>query len=112
MKTGFTAVKLALAGFIVPYMFVYNTELLLLDTTLIDGIRVAITSCIGVFLISAACEGYLYTKVNPIVRIAMMAGAFLLISSSLITDIAGVVVFVAILFLQKFMAKKAQPVTA
>lgn len=112
MKTGFTAVKLALAGFIVPYMFVYNTELLLLNTGLLDGIRVAITSCVGVFLISAATEGYLYTKVNPIVRLAMMAGAFLLISSSLITDIAGVAIFAVILFLQKFLAKKAQRVTA
>ena len=44
MKTGFASVKLALAGFIIPYMFVYNTELLLLDTTLPVAIRVVITS--------------------------------------------------------------------
>ena len=54
MKTGWASVKLALAGFILPYMFVYNTELLLLDTPIAKGIQVAITAAIGVFLISVA----------------------------------------------------------
>ena len=49
MKTGWASVKLALAGFILPYMFVYNTELLLLDTPIAKGIQVAITAAIGVF---------------------------------------------------------------
>ncbi|MDD6212499.1 MAG: TRAP transporter permease [Clostridiales bacterium] len=106
MKTGFTAVKLALAGFIVPYMFVYNTELLLLNTSLIDGIRVAATACVGVFLISAATEGFLYTKVNPIIRVVMLVGAFLLITSSLVTDIAGIVIGAAVILFQKMIVSK------
>ena len=106
MKTGFASVKLALAGFIVPYMFIYNKELLLLDTSILDGIRVIITSCIGVFLISAATEGYLFTRVKFPIRIAMMGGAFLLINSSLITDVFGIIVFAASIFFQKYMAKR------
>lgn len=43
VKTGFTSVKLALAGFIVPYMFMCNNELLLLDTTLLSALRVVVT---------------------------------------------------------------------
>lgn len=112
MKTGIVSVKLALAGFIIPYMFVYNNQLLLLDTSLIQGIQVAITSCVGVFLISAAVEGFLYTKVNLVMRIVMLIGAFLLIDSSLITDLLGVGTLVVTVFIQKMLAKKHSNIAA
>ena len=106
MKTGIVSVKLALAGFIIPYMFVYNNQLLLIDTTFLQGIQVAITACIGVFLISAAVEGFLYTKVNILMRVIMLIGAFLLIDSSMLTDLIGVGTFVVVIFIQKMLAKK------
>ncbi|MGF6907824.1 TRAP transporter permease [Fusobacterium sp. PH5-44] len=106
MKTGIVSVKLALAGFIIPYMFVFNNQLLLIDTSFLQGVQVAITACIGVFLISAAVEGFLYTKVNIIIRLVMLAGAFLLIDSSFWTDVAGICVFIGTLFLQKVLSKK------
>ena len=106
MKTGWASVKLALAGFILPYMFVYNTELLLLDTPIAKGIQVAITAAIGVFLISVAVEGFLFRKVNAVLRILCFAGAYLLIDSCLITDIIGIAICVGIVLLQKTMAKK------
>ena len=105
-KTGWASVKLALAGFILPYMFVYNTELLLLDTPIAKGIQVAITAAIGVFLISVAVEGFLFRKVNAVLRILCFAGAYLLIDSGLITDIIGIAICVGIVLLQKTMAKK------
>lgn len=106
MKTGWASVKLALAGFILPYMFVYNTELLLLDTPIAKGIQVAITAAIGVFLISVAVEGFLFRKVNAVLRILCFAGAYLLIDSGLITDIIGIAICVGNVLLQKTMAKK------
>ena len=106
MKTGWASVKLALAGFILPYMFVYNTELLLLDTPIAKGIQVAITAAIGVFLISVAVEGFLFRKVNAVLRILCFAGAYLLIDSGLITDIICIAICVGIVLLQKTMAKK------
>ena len=106
MKPGWASVKLALAGFILPYMFVYNTELLLLDTPIAKGIQVAITAAIGVFLISVAVEGFLFRKVNAVLRILCFAGAYLLIDSGLITDIIGIAICVGIVLLQKTMAKK------
>ena len=109
MKTGWASVKLALAGFILPYMFVYNTELLLLDTPIAKGIQVAITAAIGVFLISVAVEGFLFRKVNAVLRILCFAGAYLLIDSGLITDIIGIAICVGIVLLQKTMAKKPPP---
>lgn len=107
MKTGIVSVKLALAGFIIPYMFVYNNQLLLIDTSLIQGIQVALTACVGVFLISAAVEGFLYTKVNIVMRVIMLAGAFLLIDSSLITDLLGIGTFIITIIVQKTLTKKS-----
>lgn len=106
MKTGWASVKLALAGFILPYMFVYNTDLLLLDTPIAKAVQVAITAAIGVFLISVAVEGFLFKKANPLVRILSLVGAFLLIDSGLMTDIIGIIIFAAVIILQKTSAKK------
>jgi len=75
MKTGVVSVKLALAGFIVPYMFVYNQQLMLDNVTLFTGIQVVITACAGVFLIAVAAEGFLFTKVSWHVRGAAFVAA-------------------------------------
>lgn len=107
MKTGWASVKLALAGFILPYMFVYNTDLLLLNTPVLKGIQVAITSAIGVFLISVAVEGYLFKKVSALLRVLSFAGAYLLIDSGLVTDIIGIAICAVIIVYQKTIAKKS-----
>src|SRR5699024_6096116 len=51
MRTGFASIKLAIAGFIVPFAFVYNSTLLLIDTTFMEGAIVAVTSIIGVVML-------------------------------------------------------------
>ena len=112
IKTGWASVKLALAGFILPYMFVYNTDLLLLDTPLAKAIQVAVTAAVGVFLISTAVEGFLFTKVNIVLRIASLIGAYLLIDSGLVTDIAGIVICAVVFVFQKAAAKKSAPAAA
>lgn len=106
MKTGLQSVKLSLAGFIVPYMFVYNTSLLLLDTTPFIAIRVIITSIIGVFMIGIATEGYLYAKLNLLLRPVVFAGAILLITESVYQDFIGLAILVMLIVFQKIKAKK------
>jgi len=105
MKTGLTSVKLALAGFIVPYMFIYNKELLLLNTTWPVAVRVVITSVIGVAMIGIAVEGYFKKRVPMILRILSIAGAMLLITADVTQDMIGVAVL-AILLMQQFTSKK------
>ena len=105
MKTGWQSVKLALAGFIVPFMFVYNPQLLLENVTILSGIQVVLTSCVGVVLIAAAVEGYLFGRMNWVLRIISMAGALLLIDSRLMTDLIGIAILAVILVLQKATAK-------
>ena len=106
MKTGWQSVKLALAGFIVPYMFVYSNELLLIDTTFATGVRVAIGGILGVFLIASAVEGWILTKMPVLLRILAMVGAVLLIDSGIVTDILGLAVLVICIVQQKLAVKQ------
>ena len=107
MKTGWASVKLALAGFILPYMFVYNTDLLLLDTPIAKAVQVAITAAIGVFMISIAVEGFRVRKVSVLVRILSLVGAFLLIDSGAVTDLVGIAICAAVVIYQKTIHKKS-----
>lgn len=100
MKTGFASVKLALAGFIIPYMFIYNKELLLLNTTAPVAIRVALTSIVGVTMIGLAIEGYFKKKVPIILRILSFVGAMLLITADVTQDIIGFAILIVILIQQ------------
>ena len=109
MKTGWQSVRLALAGFIVPCMFVFNPQLLLNDVTVLTGIQVVLTACIGVVLIAAAVEGYLFGRMNVILRILAGVGAYLLIDSGLLTDGLGIICLVLIVLAQKFVFNKAKP---
>jgi TRAP transporter 4TM/12TM fusion protein len=113
MRTGFASVKLALAGFIVPFMFVYSPELMLIfpaEVTAtwrwIDGIRVVIGACLGVALIGVAVEGYLFTKVNLLLRLIAMACAFCLIDSGWQTDLIGLAGLILVVGVQYFLDKK------
>jgi TRAP transporter 4TM/12TM fusion protein len=106
MKTGYAAVKLALAGFIVPFMFVYSPEIMLIDTTLFDGIRVVTGACLGVLLISVAVEGYLFTRMPWLLRIVAMSGAFCLIDGGLYSDMLGLTGLIVVVGAQYFIARK------
>ena len=106
MKTGWQSVKLALAGFIVPFMFVYNPQLLLENVTILSGLQVVITSCIGVVLIAAFVEGYLFGRLNIVLRCVAMAGALLLIDSRAVTDVIGIAILAVIIVVQKAKARK------
>jgi TRAP transporter 4TM/12TM fusion protein len=108
VKTCVQAVKLAIAGFIVPFIFVYSPSLMLIDTTFFDGILVTVTACIGVGLIGVAIEGYLFTKIIAPVRLLAVAGSFILIIPGWRTDLAGMGIAVAVVLFQYMARKKAK----
>jgi TRAP-type uncharacterized transport system fused permease subunit len=107
VKTGFASVKLAIAGFIVPYMFVYSPQLLLIDTSFFEGLRVAIGACVGVFMIGAAVEGYLFTKMRWIARLAAAGGALCLIDSGVYTDAAGAAILIGLVMVQRSLVRRS-----
>lgn len=58
MKTAVNATKLAIGAFIIPYMFVYNSKMLMIDASILSIITIALTAILGMFGISVALEGY------------------------------------------------------
>ena len=114
MKTAVVSTKLAIAAFIVPYVFALNPVMLFEgDVGLLQVILIVVTSLVGIFGVSSALEGYLFAHMNPIQRIMAAAGGLLLIDPSPITDMVGITV-VALVFawqiVQKNVEKKKQAV--
>lgn len=111
-KTGVQATKLAIAAFIIPYIFVMNPALILIDTTAVDVIRITITSLMGMFGISAGMTGWLYGKTSIVERILLLAAGLMLINPTVMTDIIGVGGIAAIIMFQYIKYKKVKPAQA
>ena len=108
MKTALVSTKLAVAAFIVPYVFALNPAMLFVDTTVWEVILICITSVLGIFGVSAALEGYLRKPMAWYLRIISVAGGLLLIYPGLVTDIVGLALIGIVIFAQ-FFSKKSSP---
>ena len=117
MKTGFHAVKIALAAFIVPYLFVIDPALILVDEIVgatvvflpfIEALPVVVSAIIGILCLASAVQGYLISKTNIIERIFLFGAALSLLNPGLITDAIGLVVLIGIYFIQRVKKKKKE----
>lgn len=100
MQTAFNASKLAVAAFIVPYMFCYNPAMLFIDTNPLQVAQIIVTSFVGVFGVAAAMEGYCFAEMSVIIRIVIAVGGLLLIHPALATDAVGLVCVAACIVYQ------------
>lgn len=98
-KTGWLAFRLALIGFIVPYLFAYSPTLLLVGVWW-EVMLSVVTACIGVYALAIAGEGYFLSQLKFFERIIAGAGAICLIIPSKILIIPGVACFVWLLGVQ------------
>jgi TRAP transporter 4TM/12TM fusion protein len=106
MKVGMTGVKLGVAAFLIPYLFVYNPALI----GHADALRVAlavISALIGVFGLASAIFGYFMGPLSLITRAVLLVGALLLIKPGLLTDGVGLALL-AIGFGWRFFAARRQ----
>ena len=71
--TGVTSTKLAIGAFLTPYIFVYNTSMLWIDTTWYAILQTLITSCAGMTAIGAAMIGYFVAPMSWIERILFVS---------------------------------------
>lgn len=119
MKTGWQSLRLALAGFIVPFMFVYNPTMMMIDTANVavmartfplphwlDILSVAGSSIIGVLGLSAAIEGYFKGVLSLWQRIVLAIGSLTLIVPETTTDLIGIMLVALIIFINT-RSKKA-----
>ena len=74
MRTALNASRLAIAAFLVPYVFALNPAMLFIDTVWYEVVLIVLSSFIGMISISVAMEGYLIHEVNPLGRILCAAG--------------------------------------
>ena len=108
MKTAINATKLAIAAFIVPYIFAMNPAMLLVNVeSVFQVVQIIISSLIGLFGVAAALNGFLYRRINPLFRLLLAAGGLGMMIPGTLTDVVGLVVVVGIVFLQRAAAKRS-----
>lgn len=107
MKTGFTATKLAIAAFVVPYIFAYS------PTMLFEGVshwyqvvQISATAIVGLFGLAAGLNGFLYKKINPLFRVLLIAGGLCMMIPEIYTDIVGLAVVIGIVVYQRLTRNK------
>lgn len=111
LKTGINASKLAIAAFIIPYMFVLSPVILMVDATIGNVLLATVTAIIGMVALSSALIGYLVDNCRAYERIILIAGGLMMIKPGMLTDIAGFVLF-ALVLVSQWQRKKAQRVAA
>lgn len=105
MKTGVIASKLAVAAFVVPYIFVYAPVILMINATTFEIIFTAIAAIVGMWGLGVAMIGYWYEDVHWVLRVASFAAGLMLIDPGLLTDAIGAAILVAIYFVQRNKGK-------
>lgn len=106
MKTGVNAAKLSVAAFIIPYIFVLNPVLLMIDVTAVGLIQPLITAVIGMWGLSVSLIGYFYAPINVVNRVLFFVGGLCMIDPGSLTDIIGIVLLSILAFIQFKKAKK------
>jgi TRAP transporter 4TM/12TM fusion protein len=101
METSVASFKIGIAAFIVPFMFFYNSAILM-DGTWFEVVRAGITATFGVFLLSAGVQGWFVGgRAAWFLRAALVIAALFMIEGGLLTDLIGVGVAVAVYLVQR-----------
>ena len=101
LKTGVNASKLAIAAFIIPYIFVLSPVLLMIDATPLNLAYSLVTAIIGMVALSSSLIGYLIADMRWAERAALFAAGLLMIIPEVTTDVVGLVVLAICVFLQR-----------
>ena len=110
LKTGVTATRLAITAFIVPYIFAFSPEMLIIgsDKPWYEIVLLVITALCGIYIISAGMEGYMYKHMPWWERILALAGGLCMVIPGIVTDAIGLALIVLVFAMQKIGAKKQQ----
>ena len=109
--TGVNASKIAIAAFIVPYVFVFSPALVLVDASVALVAQMIVTSVIGMIGVGAAVEGWYWTRMAWWERIGVLAAGLMLIDPTTLTDVVGVTLISILTILQYRKARQARAMT-
>ena len=114
MKTGFQAFKLAIGAFIIPYIFVINPHLIMVDSVvgttvnwlpITAAIPTIVTALIGTICLAGTVESYLFGNLKIWQRVILLGAAFALLDPKLLTDAIGLGALAVIFVTQKLLNK-------
>lgn len=99
LKTGVQATKLAIAAFLVPYIFVYNPQMLWfgIPEHPIHAVQMVVTAILGIIAVAVAVEGYLFAHTSWWERLLGVVGGICLLIPGWKTDLAGLVMLAILL---------------
>lgn len=100
LKTGINASKLAIAAFIIPYIFVLSPVLLMMEGSVAELLFSTVTALAGMIALSSALIGYLAANCLWLERILLVVGGLLMIQPGLLTDAIGLTLFGLVLTYQ------------
>ncbi len=107
MKTGVNATKLAIAAFVVPYLFAYTPDMLFdADASMLSAIQTTLSALVGLFGIATALNGHLFVKVNILFRIVLIAGGLGMMVPGTFSDIIGLAIVAVIVLYQMILSKR------
>jgi len=100
-KTSVTASRLAIAAFLVPFIFVLHPAMLLIDTTFIEATPFVITALIGMYSLSGGLAGYVHDKCTLLERLMLIGGGLFMVYPEFFSDIVGLVSLGLVIFMQR-----------
>lgn len=107
MKTAINATKLAIAAFIVPYIFAFNPIMLLEgDFMWLEFAQAVLSACVGLFGVAVALNGFLFRPVMPVLRIVLVAAGLAMMIPGTLTDVVGFAAIAAVVVLQYLGRKR------
>ena len=107
MKTGINATKLAIAAFIVPYIFAYSPAMLFVNVTSVRAvIQIVLSALLGIFGVAAGLEGFMLRKMNWLFRLICIGGGLGLMIPGALSDLVGLVLIGGVFAIQYVQNKK------
>ncbi len=107
LRTGAEATRLAVAAFLVPYIFVYSPQMLMLNAHWHEIVLIAVTAVIGMFGVGMAVEKFWESRLNLLQQLMALAGGLMLIIPGLLTDAAGIALIGGVILWQKAQKRRA-----
>jgi TRAP transporter 4TM/12TM fusion protein len=111
-KSGWAAVKIGAAGFIVPFMLVYEPALMMIGGDSIRIVTAFCTASFGILMFAGGLHGYFLTAANAWQRVALISGGLLLIDPGLVTDLIGAAIAIVVVVTQWPEHRRAAAVRA
>lgn len=112
LNVAVTSCKMSVVLFVLPFMFIYQPVLILQEVQAVTLISALVTSVVGVIAISAGSQRYLLRNASVLECLMLLVGGFCMLYPESISDVVGIVLFVAVVLIQLKKRKSARAASA